>query len=135
MPDPGVRSALTSGRARWRRLLGMPLIAALALFAGAFALGRPTAAQAGPAKAAAFEARAATAIPRVARPGTNLLRNSDGIAGDTSVQGRYAVTIPGWQIQSGLPTVITVTGQTAVVLEPYGYTVVLINLKTRRRLR
>lgn len=26
---------------------------------------------------------------------------------------------------------ITVTGQTAVVLEPYGYTVVLINLKTR----
>jgi hypothetical protein len=29
------------------------------------------------------------------------------------------------------PTVITVTGQTAVVLEPYGYTVVLINLKTR----
>ena len=29
------------------------------------------------------------------------------------------------------PTVITVTGQTAVVLEPYAYTVVLINLKTR----
>jgi hypothetical protein len=29
---------------------------------------------------------------------------------------------PGWQLQSG---------QTAVVLEPYGYTVVLINLKTR----
>ena len=28
-------------------------------------------------------------------------------------------------------TVITVTGQTAVVLESYAYTVVLINLKTR----
>jgi hypothetical protein len=30
------------------------------------------------------------------------------------------------------PTVITITGQTAVVVEPYGYTVELINLKTRR---
>ena len=29
------------------------------------------------------------------------------------------------------PTVITVTGQTAVVLESYAYTVVLINLNTR----
>ena len=29
------------------------------------------------------------------------------------------------------PTVITITGQTAVVVEPYGYTVELINLKTR----
>ena len=28
------------------------------------------------------------------------------------------------------PTVITITGQTAVVIEPYGYTVGLINLKT-----
>jgi hypothetical protein len=27
--------------------------------------------------------------------------------------------------------VITITGQTAVVIEPYGYTVELINLKTR----
>jgi hypothetical protein len=86
MPDPSVRSALTPGRARRRRLLGMSLIAALALFAGAFALGRPTAAQAGPAKAAAFAAPAATAIPRVARPGANLPRNSNGTAGDTSVQ-------------------------------------------------
>ena len=29
------------------------------------------------------------------------------------------------------PTVITITGQTAVVVEPHGYTVELINLKTR----
>jgi hypothetical protein len=29
------------------------------------------------------------------------------------------------------PPVITITGQTAVVVEPYGYTVDLINLKTR----
>jgi hypothetical protein len=28
--------------------------------------------------------------------------------------------------------VITITGQTAVVIEPYGYTVDLIDLKTRR---
>ena len=27
--------------------------------------------------------------------------------------------------------VITITGQTAVIVEPYGYTVELINLKTR----
>ena len=31
-----------------------------------------------------------------------------------------------------LPTVITITGQTAVVIGPDGYTVELINLKTRR---
>ena len=31
----------------------------------------------------------------------------------------------------GYPTVSTITGQTPVVLEPYGYTVEPINLKTR----
>ena len=42
--------------------------------------------------------------------------------------------LPGLSVSVGAytyPTVITVTGQTAVVLEPYGYTVILINLKTR----
>jgi hypothetical protein len=29
------------------------------------------------------------------------------------------------------PTVITITGQTAVVIEPYAYSVELINIKTR----
>jgi hypothetical protein len=34
--------------------------------------------------------------------------------------------------QAPTPTpVITITGQTAVIVEPYGYTVELINLKTR----
>ena len=42
----------------------------------------------------------------MARPGTNLLLNPDGTAGDTSAQGWDAVTIPGWQIRSGLPTVV-----------------------------
>jgi hypothetical protein len=32
----------------------------------------------------------------------------------------------------GHPTVITITGQTAVVIEPDGYTVAEINFKTRR---
>ena len=56
----------------------MSLIALLALLAGALALGRPSAAQADKAQAAA----------------------------------------------------LTITGQTPVVLEPYGYAVVVINLTT-----
>jgi YVTN family beta-propeller protein len=36
----------------------------------------------------------------------NLLLNPDGTAGATSAQGWDAVTIPGWQVQAGLPTVV-----------------------------
>ena len=42
----------------------------------------------------------------IAKPGTNLLLNPDGTAGATSAQGWDAVTIPGWQVQEGLPTVV-----------------------------
>jgi YVTN family beta-propeller protein len=43
-----------------------------------------------------------------------------------TVTGQTAVVLESYGY-----TVITVTGQTAVVLESYGYTVILIDLKTR----
>ena len=109
MSDPSARPELTRRHARRRRLLGMTLIASFALLAGVLTLGRPSAAQADTAQAAARTVNAATAAPApaaMARPGTNLLLNPDGTAGDTSAQGWDAVTIPGWTIQAGLPTVV-----------------------------
>ncbi len=101
MSDFVKRSALPPGRVRRRCLLWISLIASLALLAGAVSLGRPSAAQ-----ATALTARAVTSTGAMARPGTNLLLNPDGTVGDTSAQGWDAVTIPGWQIRSGLPTVV-----------------------------
>ena len=40
------------------------------------------------------------------RPGTDLLVNPGAQAGDASKRGWDALTIPGWQIVSGLPTVV-----------------------------
>ena len=51
-----------------------------------------------PASAAAQAASAAS--------GVNLLENPLGTVGDTSAQGWDAVTIPGWQVAAGLPTVV-----------------------------
>jgi YVTN family beta-propeller protein len=42
----------------------------------------------------------------IARPGTDLLLNPGAQAGAFSVRGWDAVTIPGWQIAAGLPTVV-----------------------------
>ena len=42
----------------------------------------------------------------IGRPGTNLVANGDAGAGAASVQGWDAVTIPGWSVRSGLPTVV-----------------------------
>lgn len=39
--------------------------------------------------------------------GTNLLLNSAGGVGATSAQGWDSVTIPGWQVREGLPTVVS----------------------------
>jgi len=42
----------------------------------------------------------------VASPGTNLLLNPGAEAGDATATGYDAVTIPGWQVALGLPTVV-----------------------------
>jgi hypothetical protein len=51
-------------------------------------------------------ALAATTSGVVAAPGTNLVQNGGAESGDRSDTGWDAVTIPGWQIVSGLPSVI-----------------------------
>ncbi len=51
-------------------------------------------------------ALAATVSGAVARAGTNLLHNGGAESGDLSETGWDAVTIPGWRIASGLPSVI-----------------------------
>ncbi len=49
----------------------------------------------------------ARAVPRaVTRAGANLLVNPSAEAGAFSVQGWDAVTIPGWRVTAGLPTVV-----------------------------
>jgi hypothetical protein len=47
-----------------------------------------------------------TATAATAALGTNLLLNPEAAAGATSAQGWDAVTIPGWQVAGGLPTVV-----------------------------
>ena len=51
-------------------------------------------------------ALAAAPLGVVATPGTNLVQNGGAESGDRSDTGWDAVTIPGWQIVSGLPSVI-----------------------------
>ncbi len=76
---------------RSRRLAA--LLTALICGTGALAAGAPVAAS------------QAAARP-VAGPGVNLLLNPGAQAGAVSAQGWDAVTIPGWQVASGLPTVV-----------------------------
>jgi YVTN family beta-propeller protein len=60
------------------------------------------------AAAASVSAQAiAPAIAPAAPPGSNLLLNPGAAAGDTSKLGWDAVTIPGWQVSQGLPTVVS----------------------------
>jgi YVTN family beta-propeller protein len=68
-----------------------------------------TGAGAAPAVAAAsVSAQAiAPATAPAAPPGSNLLLNPGAAAGDTSKLGWDAVTIPGWQVSQGLPTVVS----------------------------
>jgi len=62
------------------------------------------------ASAAASGTTARTARPTrpaaAVRPGTSLVANGGAETGDASAQGWDAVTIPGWQIERGLPTVV-----------------------------
>ena len=59
---------------------------------------------------ASTEAQASTAAPHDeaadAAPGSNLLLNAGAQAGAFSARGWDAVTIPGWAVLSGLPTVV-----------------------------
>ena len=48
----------------------------------------------------------ATAAGHGSRIGPNLLRNGDGSLGAYSAQGWDSVTIPGWRVSRGLPTVV-----------------------------
>jgi YVTN family beta-propeller protein len=69
------------------------------LLAGTLALSHPASAS---ASAAVRSAAARSAAAR----GSNLLVNPRATAGDVSAQGWDAVTIPGWQVAAGLPTVV-----------------------------
>lgn len=61
----------------------------------------------GPARVALSAAARTGPAPRsLVAAGTNLLGNSRGTVGDTSAQGWDAVTIPGWQVAAGLPTIV-----------------------------
>jgi len=131
---------LTPGRARRRRLLGTSLIALLALLSGALALGRPSAAPADKAQAAALTARTVASAAAPARPGTNLLRNPDGTVGDTSAQGWDAVTIPGWLGGTATrvgysPDAIAVSGTNAYVANTIDGTVTPVNIRTGQAAR
>jgi YVTN family beta-propeller protein len=94
-----------------RRLLSA--LAALGLCTGALAMMLP----AGVAQAAAGHVQSAGRVGAAAdaeghgrhaaaAPGADLLLNPGAQVGDYSVRGWDAVTIPGWQIASGLPTVV-----------------------------
>lgn len=77
------------------RLLAVAVCCALAAPAAADAAQRSPAPQS-----------AAAAQTPAAGSGTNLLLNPGAQAGAFSAQGWDAVTIPGWQVVSGLPTVV-----------------------------
>ena len=70
----------------------LALLTALICGTGALAAGAPALGQ--------------VAAGPVARPGTNLLLNPGAQTGALSAQGWDSVTIPGWQVASGLPTVV-----------------------------
>jgi YVTN family beta-propeller protein len=111
MSNPSARPAFTPARGRRLGQRGLLLMASLALLGGALAAGRPASAQANTAQVNAAQVNttqplASTPTATTVPPGTNLLANADATVGDTSAQGWDAVTIPGWQIGSGLPTVV-----------------------------
>jgi YVTN family beta-propeller protein len=58
------------------------------------------------AHVSARHAASPAASTPTARPGANLLANPGAQAGDASAQGWDSLTIPGWQVASGLPTVV-----------------------------
>jgi hypothetical protein len=88
-------------RAATSRRAGAGIFGTLAvLLAAALATGQP-----GPVLAAT-PVRDAAPAASLAAPGTNLLLNPEATAGALSAHGWDAVTIPGWQVAGGLPTVV-----------------------------
>jgi YVTN family beta-propeller protein len=108
------RRACWTGKATPRNPIVLVLVLLGLLVSGLFTVAWPSAARAaGPPAAAAPAASVVPAAPVAvsARPGatvkagTNLLLNPQATAGDAA-QVWDAVTIPGWQVQAGLPTVV-----------------------------
>ncbi len=93
-------------------------LTALACCSAAVVAGAPSAALAGSGRAVSGRAAAGRAVSGravsgaelashpAARPGTNLLVNPGAQTGAASARGWDSVTIPGWQVSSGLPTVV-----------------------------
>jgi YVTN family beta-propeller protein len=93
-------------------------LAALVCCSAAVVAGLPSAAlavagRAAPGRAAAGQMASGRAVRGVAlashpaaQPGTNLLVNPGAQAAAASARGWDSVTIPGWQVSSGLPTVV-----------------------------
>ncbi len=90
---------------RTASILATMAICASTLMAAAGPGQAATRAISAPAAAAAHAGGAAR--EPAARPGTNLLLNPGADAGDASRRGWDAVTIPGWQVRQGLPTVVS----------------------------
>jgi YVTN family beta-propeller protein len=88
-------------------------LAALACCSAAVVAGAPSAALAVAGGAGSGRAGSGRTVSGVelanhpaARPGPNLLANPGAQAGAPSARGWDSVTIPGWQVSSGLPTVV-----------------------------
>ena len=91
------------------RILGRRLavlLAALLSCTAALAASSPGTGSAAAGPSARAAAPAGSTGPHAAPPGTNLLLNPGAQTGAASAQGWDAVTIPGWQVSSGLPTVV-----------------------------
>jgi YVTN family beta-propeller protein len=94
--------------ARLRERRAASTTATMAIFASLLmAIAGAGAAPAAVAATASKTAAPAAASTPVAPPGSNLLLNPGAGAGDTSKLGWDAVTIPGWQVSRGLPTVVS----------------------------
>ena len=78
-------------------------LAALVCCTAAVVSGPPSTALAAASRAVSGVGAAGQAA---AGPGSNLLANPGAQTGDASKRGWDAITIPGWQIASGLPTVV-----------------------------
>jgi YVTN family beta-propeller protein len=91
-------------------LSGMAMLAGLAALPARPALASPAVTQSQAARtrqaAGAQMAAGASTSQVVARPGTNLLLNPGAQTGAVSAHGWDSVTIPGWQVVSGLPTAV-----------------------------